>query len=513
MIPCSLPKALALIPVLCIATAFGLPVATHAHPPLAIGSGKAVVRGYQSILVPDGLRWACAAQPERTRAAATSFWDWPRRGEPSAESGLVDIEAYRGLPVDRIKGQPRRTVGRTNPGVRPSITNGQVCRQALGEPPTAAGWGFASHSPSWPTHPATRLAYMSQASVPSSAHAGSTYIRTIDYDYNFDGDDIFESRTHEELLFDKQDRLLRRSVEGDYGIDGIIENRIQAELSYDTKGNLLRYEETLDHDANGVADAGQWTAFTYDSRGNVLTTIHASDYEADGAINSSDSSTNRYGKRGWLEGSDGEWDSDGDGVPNGRWTDTYTYDSKGREVKYVHESDSNSDGIPDSRQVQIFAYDKAGNLAEVRIGAGGADGSFVQQYAWFTRFDKHRRAVHTLFTYDLDGDSILESSSTQTYTYDSRGNLLIYTYEEDQAANGSVDSRMVQTDTYDTGDHLLLSVRETDSGDDGTIDQIERVIYSYDQAGDLTQRVLEHDANADGTPEGVQRETYGGSRS
>ncbi|MGL5941203.1 MAG: hypothetical protein ACRC2S_12550 [Waterburya sp.] len=62
---------------------------------------------------------------------------------------------------------------------------------------------------------------------------------------------------------------------------------------------------------------------------------------------------------------------------------------------------------------------------------------------------------------DEDGDGIIDSRSSNTNTYDQRGNQLTGVSEYDYNADGSIDFRSSSTYTYDQRGNQLTSVQRT----------------------------------------------------
>ena len=157
----------------------------------------------------------------------------------------------------------------------------------------------------------------------------------------------------------------------------------------------------------------------------------------------------------------------------------------------IFNHDFNGDGVLNS--IQTNTYDTAGNLLTVSIdndGDGVLDYIQVRTYTYDATGNLINRSI------DSDGDGV--PNSIQTNTYDTAGNVLTSSYDSD----GDGVPNSIHTNTYDTAGNLLTRRNDTDG--DGVLNSIQT--NTYDTAGNLLTR--RNDTDGDGVPNFILTNTY-----
>jgi len=124
-------------------------------------------------------------------------------------------------------------------------------------------------------------------------------------------------------------------------------------------------------------------------------------------------------------------------------------------------------------QTNAFIYDEKGNLLFSRIGSS--------ETTIYTNLNENESEEITLR--DQNGDGVVGSISTTTYTYDDRDRLIEIVIRNDYKADGVVDSRSVVTFTFDRAGHRTGFLQEIDFNADGVVDERIRTVYTLDDKG------------------------------
>ncbi len=171
----------------------------------------------------------------------------------------------------------------------------------------------------------------------------------------------------------------------------------------------------------------------------------------------------------------------------------YQYNSRGQETE--RERDENGDGTIEERNVTT--YDAAGNgLSYVYLRDNDGNGTFESRNEYTNSYGTDGRFLTDGF--QQFANDLVTSRSTRTYTYSSRGQLVVVEFENDTNADGIADTRTREVTTYDERGYLATIQTESDVLADGTVNSVQRQTFVYDAQGYQVSGAYEIDAENDG---------------
>ncbi len=380
---------------------------------------------------------------------------------------------------------------------------------------------------------------------------------TTDYTYGNNGEVLNKTAIVEEgseislfsetNTFDNNGNQTSYLYEGDYENDGTIDEALSLTVTYDSNNNqLTRTFETINQD--GQVDYRDLTTNTYDSNNNRLSSIYDRDSTGNGVytyrtiteqtFNSDNirltynqevqadgigvataiySIVDSYNDEGVLTYHSEFTDNNADGVPI-RYNYSI-YDDNGNELTSYSESDSNNDGILDRSSGYERTYDANNNrLTSTYTEDRGADMVVDYTFTYTTTFDDQNNRLTENYTQDGESngrsmaDGVNDRESNTVFVYDSNGNNVSQSFEQDGIAggmvDGTVDSSRISTLTYDANNNLLTRANLYDSNADGVDDRRDTVTYEYDSENNRLSQISEFDYNIDGTADTVSTRTF-----
>jgi hypothetical protein len=182
-----------------------------------------------------------------------------------------------------------------------------------------------------------------------------------------------------------------------------------------------------------------------------------------------------------------------------RVSSTRTFDALGNAVGQNYEIDYGVDGSIDSRSVLVSSFDSFGRLlTAAQTSDNGMNAVRYRSTQSFT-YDARGNPASHLQLIDNDGDGDVDERVHETFSHDTEGRVLSRTYEEDFNADGVVDSRQSTVVTWAADGTQVTQDNVTDQDADGTPDYSSTTTWSYDSPPRLASVVQERDEDADGT--------------
>ncbi len=279
--------------------------------------------------------------------------------------------------------------------------------------------------------------------------------------------------------------------------------------SYDVVGNLAAEGSDIDGDGlddlhyrynydalgrvlSGIGENGQnsffqprysLTRYTYDAQGNQQSIFQESDDEADGRIDSRGNFESVFDRFGNNVSGTRRYDSDGDGDIDQVETVATTFDARSLGESSVQSVDNNGDGIADSRATAAATYDPQGRmLSNAYEFDGNLDGVADSRWAFHYEYSGTGRAQRTVQEYEEDFGAIRQRY-VFTYEFDMANDLVRSASEFDDDGDGIIDSRQSVTFTHRVDGRLLGTVRLPDYDGDGVTESPTEETYLYDAAG------------------------------
>jgi hypothetical protein len=267
--------------------------------------------------------------------------------------------------------------------------------------------------------------------------------------------------------------LTNRVSEQDLSGDGIMDRRTVATYSYDGDGNrvLSVFEEYSIPD--GTLESRNRFTSSYDDKGNLLENLVESDSGGDGSIDYRSRITRTYDSEGKQIEQIEEFDLQADGTIDRSAKTTFTYDDRGNLVRRLIESDWDADGVVDGTSTYSRTYDRRDNLL-LEVRTDGSDFTLTTRY---TR-DGRGNAIVTVVEIDWDGDGVVDETSTQTSTFNKRGQITS-SITEYRDGEGLLYGTTKTSYTYDAHDNVIQVVREHDIEGDETPKEIDTATYTY----------------------------------
>ena len=154
--------------------------------------------------------------------------------------------------------------------------------------------------------------------------------------------------------------------------------------------------------------------------------------------------------------------------------------------------DINNDGVIDSRSTESFSYDAAGNeLSAVDERDNDGDGTANSTRATSSSYDTSGNVLTRTEERDFNGDNVFESRETMTFTYDAIGNVL--TRVQVTGSNSpTAGARRVLTNEYGPSGALQRATTTTDFDGDGVVDSTAITTYSHVVIDDGIEYLLLH---------------------
>jgi len=278
------------------------------------------------------------------------------------------------------------------------------------------------------------------------------YVQTS-HQYYTQGDVL---KSTSEFTYNQKGLIVKRSYDKD--ANGVVD--VVTDLTYDQNGFISKQSD--DNDANGVAD--RIRNYVNDDKGNKL--VESYEFMADGHV------SKKY---------------------------TRTYDNNNR-ILSIH-LERFKGGLGD--YVYRFVYDNSGRLRQRTIDTK-ADGfinetdNYALTYtaAGYLQSKKHTRTTHVKNKHD-----VYATLDTESYTYDTNGNILVYANERKS------DRRNVKIvrNTYDNRGNLIGT--DTEKTNTGRLFQADSFIrYTYDEHNNLLSKT--YDRNANFSPDTITKYTY-----
>ncbi len=106
-------------------------------------------------------------------------------------------------------------------------------------------------------------------------------------------------------------------------------------------------------------------------------------------------------------------------------------------------------------------------------------------------YDTNNNKISAVYGYDSDLDYILDHEDKYTYTYDTHGNQTSYAI--DNFNNGTIDSILTESYEYNSDGNIISvsSMRVSDNG--GTVESQSTMTYVYDTDGNLVSTINNND--------------------
>ena len=153
------------------------------------------------------------------------------------------------------------------------------------------------------------------------------------------------------------------------------------------------------------------------------------------------------------------------------YLETHTYDLHGNRLTSVTEFDAYDDGEVDSISSVTNTYDSRGRVLTTRHEWG------MTTYT----YDAHGRVIEELIQSDTDGDGVFDVANSGITTYDSSGNIVKVAFVSTNW-DGS-RTRWIVTTTFGPNRIELFRVDDVDWDDDGVFDERGETVSTYDARG------------------------------
>ncbi len=271
---------------------------------------------------------------------------------------------------------------------------------------------------------------------------------------------------------------------------------------YSTQGRLVRSSET--DTSNGVETYSSVTALDYGQANRLARTVQVLDLDGAGPE-----------APATIVGS-------------------YAYDGRGDLVSLTTTVDEGSDGTIDSTRTDDSTFDRRGRIAQERIEVNGhvlvfdvtldAQGNLVDLVTTdddlstpqspdtrtesATTYGPHHRQLATsdkTYAVDAQGVEHLVDSSSATFTYNARGDLVGLRSVTDTDGDGTVDDVRTVENTVDSQGRILATV-STDVSGGSTF--VGRITHTLDQQGNVVLTTAEDRTDGVLTASFVEHDTY-----
>jgi hypothetical protein len=302
-------------------------------------------------------------------------------------------------------------------------------------------------------------------------------------------------------------RVTRQHTIRDFNLDGKPDSDHTVVTTYDVHGNSVRVVEWEDRDADGSIDSDNISDRTFDSYGRELSATYGLDDNHDGTVDSREVDTYTRDARGNLLRELREVDQDMDGQTDARYVTDNTWDSADRPLTSSYQRDFDADGHVESSQRSTASYDSSGRGQEYDVDYD-VDGDGVYEQRDHTRYEYDAAGNIWSFSSDYQDEQLeYRTTGESTYDRDRRPLTLVYTY--DFGLDGTVDTANRQTYTYDSNGFELAWENASTIPTTGAAflgGWLDSVTYSYTPEGAQLTSILATDFDADGVPELSRRD-------
>jgi hypothetical protein len=271
--------------------------------------------------------------------------------------------------------------------------------------------------------------------------------------------------------------------------NGSIDSEMVSDSTFDAHGREMKTTYNTDINHDGTVDSIEVHTFTRDARGNLLRHVIEVDLEADGQVNG------RYVSDYTWDASDRQLtsaytrDLDGDGQVDTAWRSMATYSTTGTPQTYDEEYDGDGDGVYEQRSRSSYVFDSAGN-ARSMISDYQDPWSNYQTSGEFS-YDRDRRPLSLVYSYDFDVDGTVDSSTRQDYTYDANGFQLSWKYASDTFGTGGPGSWVDSVSyTYSAAGAQTSSTSGTDFDGDGVLELSSLSVIEYAPSNDAMAQIV-----------------------
>jgi len=319
-----------------------------------------------------------------------------------------------------------------------------------------------------------------------------------------DRDGVLEYVRTSTVTFNDEYNITSSLNETDYNNDGLIDYRSRETREYAEDGRSLSYRDETDDDGDGPNPINYVDVeiSTYDESGNQLTTLGETDEDGDGSIDSTYSQIQSFDENNNYLGRYEEQDENNDGTIDKIHESVLTYDNNGRVLSREDRSDNDGDGTFERIRISLFNYDSANRLiAAHNLDDSDADGSTDSYRNVDFIFDENGNLLSEIESEDSDADgpNLVGTISTY-YTYNGFNQRLTKIQEQDRDSDGVVERSYSETYSYDSEGNLITKNYQSDLDGEGpdSRGRIENTNYIYDSVGDLVEERQEFDYQNDG---------------
>jgi len=292
--------------------------------------------------------------------------------------------------------------------------------------------------------------------------------------------------------FDAHGNAVRIVDSDDADSNGSIDFEQVNVSSFDSHGRILQSNYTTDHDHDGVVDATEVHIFTRDARGNLLRELTELADAADGQVDARYATDNTWDPSDRQLSSSFERDLDADGhVDNTRrWS--ATYGSTRQPRTYDEYYDEDGDGIDEQVLRTTYGYDAAGNItrsdSDYRSNFFGTEDHY--RFRGEGSYNRDRRPLSFVYSYDFDLDGTTDSDNQQTFTYDANGFELTWKYVSNMfttSPGGWIDGGGY---SYSAEGAQTEAFSGTDFDADGVFEISRRSVIEYAPSNDSMAQIV-----------------------